>query len=440
MKKSVFLLLFSLLLYFAPWAQEFQKDKFNTYLETLDNHDKFMGIIELRNKDSIIFTKSLGYSNWHLQNKNKSNTQFRIGSISKTFTAVLILQSLEENKLSLETKLSEFYPEIENAKSITISDLLYHRSGIKNFTALPDYLSWYTIAKSEEELITIITKAGSDFIPGTEFSYSNSNYVLLSFILEKIHNKPYAVLLKEKISIPLSLENTYLGGTIGSWPNEAFSYSYLDKRWQQENETNLTIPIGAGGIVSNVSDLSKFSFALFHEKLISKESLKKMLSIKDGVGMGIFPIPYGNKISWGHTGGIDGFQSIFTYFDKEDLSLVILSNGSDYSLNNIAINALAAYFGDTITIPEFSNYLVNPEDLKKYIGTYSSKQLPISINISLKDKQLVGQATGQGSFNLDPFDKDIFTNDFAGIKIQFHLEDSSFTLFQNGMEFTFKKE
>src|SRR5690625_259849 len=434
-----FLLLFTLFHSFA-WAQEFQKEQINSYINTLDNHDKFMGVIELRNKDSVIFTKSIGYSNWQMQAKNEANTKFRIGSISKSFTAVLVLQSIEENKLSLETPLSDFYPEIENAASISISDLLYHRSGIANFTALPDYLNWHTVPKTEEELINIIKNAGNEFAAGEQFSYSNSNYVLLSFILEKVNNKPYAILLKEKICNPLSLEHTYLGGTIDSWPNEAYSYTYLDKKWQKEEETNLTIPIGAGGIVSNASDLSKFIYALFNEELITKESIAKMIALKDGVGTGIFPIPYGNKISWGHTCGIDGIQSILTYFDHEYLSLVILSNGSNYSLNNIAINVLAAYFGDEVQIPEFSDYQVKSEELKKYIGTYSNELLPIKITISQKGNQLIGQASGQGSFNLEPFAKNVFINDFAGIKIHFNPEKASFILYQNGMEFIFTKE
>jgi len=186
------------------------------------------------------------------------DTKYKIGSISKTFTTVLVFKAIDENKLKLTDNIDRYFPSIENAKKITIDNLLCHRSGIHNFTDLEDYLKWNTQKKSEKELLEIIAKGGSDFEPDTKAEYSNSNFVLLSFILQKIYKKDYAQLLNEMIIKPLHFKNTYFGKPINIKDNECFSYSF-NGNWTKETETDMSIPLGAGAIVSTPSDLTKFA-------------------------------------------------------------------------------------------------------------------------------------------------------------------------------------
>ncbi|MCK9484996.1 MAG: beta-lactamase family protein, partial [Candidatus Marinimicrobia bacterium] len=207
-------------------AQDFDKTRLDNYFETLEANQKFMGSVAVSQNGKIIYTKSVGFADLENNIKASENSKYRIGSISKTFTAVLALKAIEENKLDLDQTIDKFFPKIKNAKKITIKHLLSHSSGIHNFTNDEDYLTWNTQAKTEKEMVDIITKAGSDFEPGSKNEYSNSNYVLLTYILEKTFKKPYAELLTLYVTEPLGLTNTYLGSKINPKNSECNSYRF----------------------------------------------------------------------------------------------------------------------------------------------------------------------------------------------------------------------
>jgi len=420
-------------------AQNLDKTKLDAYFVALEANNKFMGSVALSQNGNIIYTKAIGFID--VENKLKADnlSKYRIGSISKTFTSVLVFKAVEEKKLSLNQTIDSYFPDIKNAKNITISHLLNHRSGIFNFTNSPEYLSWNTVAKSEKEMVEIIKQGGSVFEPDSKAEYSNSNYVLLTFILEKTYKKPFSELLTEYICKPIGLQNTYLGGKIHSENNECKSYRFADS-WKLEPETDTSIPLGAGGIVSTPSDLAKFSDALFGGKLLSSESLEMMKTLKDNYGMGLFQFPFDGKKAFGHTGGIDGFSSMFSHFSESSLSYALISNGSNYINNSISIAVLSAAFGKEFTIPEFKVYAVSSEDLDSYIGLYSSSQLPLKITISKDGKTLIAQATGQASFPLEATDKHIFKYDQAGLELEFKPEEKTMILKQGGGVFTFTKE
>ena len=161
-------------------TQNFDKTKLDNYFNTLEANNKFMGSVAVSKNGAIIYTKSVGFSDIENNVKANENSKYRIGSISKTFTAVLVLKAVEEKKLDLNQTIEKYFPTIKNAEKITIKHLLSHRSGIHNFTNDKDYLTWNTQPKTEKEMVEIITKAGSDFEPDSKAEYSNSNFVLLS--------------------------------------------------------------------------------------------------------------------------------------------------------------------------------------------------------------------------------------------------------------------
>lgn len=315
------------------FAQSFDKIKLDDYLKELAESNQFMGSVAILQNDNVIYTNSTGFSNVEKQQKPNDKTTYGIGSISKVFTSVLVLKAVEENKLTLSTKLSEYFPSIKNSDKITIGNLLNHRSGIHNFTNDKDFLEWNTQKKSESEMIQIIAKGGSDFEPNSKADYSNSNYILLSYILEKIYKESYSDILSEKIIKKLGLRNTYFGNKMNE-ANESYSYKFSGS-WMKQTQTNPSIPLGAGAIFSTPTDLTKFTSALFSGKIISKESLKSMITMNDNFGYGIFEIPYKEKIGFGHRGGIDGFNSVLTYFPKDKISIAILSNGNNYDIDKV---------------------------------------------------------------------------------------------------------
>ena len=419
-------------------SQEYNFDKLHDYFDVLEENNKFMGSVAISKGDSLIFTRSVGYLDFEINKKINSRSKFRIGSISKTFTSVLILKAEEDGKLNLDDTIESYFPDIPNSNKITVDNLLSHRSGIFNFTDSSDYTDYMLEPKSRAELIDIISNFDSSFKPGRRSSYSNSNYVLLTIILEKIYSKDYSEILLDKIIKPLRLNSTYYGGVININDNEARSYMYAGK-WIKQDETDPSIPLGAGGIVSNPIDLVKFSYLLFNGKILKEESLKKMKKMNGQFALGLFDIPFYNKNGFGHTGGIDGFSSVFSAFTDDDIYYALNSNGTNFNNNDISIAVLSEVFEKPYEIPVFSNFEVNHRDLMKLIGSYSSKQIPLIIQVSVENNVLIIQATGQPKISLDAIEKNLFKSEVVGAELEFVPDENSFILKQNGAKIKFEK-
>jgi D-alanyl-D-alanine carboxypeptidase len=424
----------------SVFSQTFNAKRLDSLFALMEKNNKFMGSIAIAENGKTIYTKSIGFDDIASSKKSSINSKYRIGSISKTFTASLIFKAVEEKKIDLNQTIDKYFPTIKNAKTITISNLLNHRSGIYDFTSNPDYLKWNTQPQSRAKMTERIAAGDVVFEPNTKGKYSNSNYILLSYILEDIYKKSYGEILNLKIIKPLKLKNTYLGGKINLENNEAYSYT-LSGKWEKETETDMSIPLGAGAIVSNPTDLNLFIEGLFAGKIVSIEHLNEMKTIKDKYGMGIMELPYFERKGYGHNGAIDGFRSVVDYYPEEKLALAITSNGAmGYDNNNVLLCALSSYFNKPYTMPVFTSITVTAETLDPYLGNYGSAQIPLKIDISKKDNILVAQATGQPSFPLEATAANIFKFDAAGIILEFNPDKKEMILKQGGKEFTFNKQ
>lgn len=336
--------------------------KTDSILTAYEKKEEFMGSLELSHKGKPIYSKTIGYSEIETKKKADTNTKYRIGSVSKTFTAVLILKGIEENKLSLNETIDKYFPGIKNADKITIANLLQHRSGIHDYTRDEKFFEYRVKYKSPQAILSLISNYESDFTPNTQGEYSNSNYFLLSQILEKSYNKSYEKLLHEKITLPLALKNTYCGKQITPDNNESYSYNFSEEQ-AKFAETNMSITIGSGSIVSTPKDLNKFMTALFTGKLLSTESLALMKTIKDNYGMGVFQYKITDRKGFGHRGHLDEFRSTSIYFPKEDLAFTLISNGTKVDINDLFTKILKLYFNDEII--ELSE-----NEVEKFVGTY----------------------------------------------------------------------
>jgi CubicO group peptidase (beta-lactamase class C family) len=421
------------------FAQNFEKTRLDNYFTALEANNKFMGSVAVSKNGAIIYSKSIGFSDIENNTKATENSKYRIGSISKTFTSVLILKAVEEKKLELNQTIDKYFPTIKNAEKITVKLLLSHRSGIHNFTDDADYLTWNTQPKTEKEMVEIIAKGGSDFQPDSKAEYSNSNFVLLTYMLEKAFAKSYSDLLQEYIVQPIGLTNTYVFEKINPSKNECKSYKFTGT-WKLEPETDFTIPLGAGAIIATSTDLTKFADALFGGKLLKSESLEIMKTIKDGYGIGLFQIPFYDKAGYGHTGGIDGFSSVFFYFSDGNISYALTSNGTNFNNNDISIAVLSAVYDKPYEIPIFTTYNLTSEELDKYLGVYASAQIPLKITITKDRNTLIAQGTGQPSFPLEATEKDKFKASQAGAKFEFNPTERTMILFQGGGQIKFTKE
>jgi CubicO group peptidase (beta-lactamase class C family) len=439
MKRTLILSLAVSLISIAGFSQDIDKAKLDAYFDALSSNNRFMGSVAIAQGDKLIYSKSVGFANVGQSVKASENSKYRIGSVTKTFTAVLALKAVEENKLSLSQTIDKWFPTIGNADKITIEHMLYHRSGLHNHVDEFVNSNRHTQPITETEMIEVIIKGGSDFEPDAKMAYSNPNYILLTYILEKIYEKPFSRILEEKITNPLGLKNTYLGEKINTQKGECNSYTFLNN-WELAPELDISQALGAGAMTSTPADLVRFIHALFSGKLISENSLTKMKTIKDHFGMGIIQMPFDNKTGFGHTGGIDGFRSVYGYFPTGEISFAYTSNGMNFNGNDISIALLSAAYNRPFEIPEFTTYELTAEDLDKYLGVYSSKQLPLKMTITKVDNRLFGQGTGQPSFPLEAVGKDKFEFKQAGVVLEFNPTDKTMILRQGGGVFNFERE
>lgn len=432
-----------LVLSVSAFAQDFDKAKMDKFFDALSANNKGMGSIAVSKDGNVIYSRAVGIG--YIGDKGYVNsdakTKYRIGSISKMFTATLVFQLVDEGKLKLEDTLDKFYPEIPNAKKITLAQMLNHHSGIHNLTDDRQYfLSYSRRPQTHEQILAIIAKTAPDFEPGTKAAYSNSNYILLGYIAEKVSGKKYQDLLREKITSKLNLADTYYGGKIDGAKNESYAFDFIRGSWKMLAETDMSIPGGAGAIVSTPTDLTTFIAALFDGKLVSQKSLDRMKTITDNYGSGIFQFPFDEKKLYGHTGGIDGFNSMLVYLPEEKLSVAYVSNGTVYPVNDIMLAAFAVYNKKPFEIPSFKPLELSAAELQKFAGVYSTQAFPLKITFVVKNNALFGQATGQSELPFEATDKNKFKFEPAGIFIEFDAEKSTMTLKQAGREIVFTKE
>jgi CubicO group peptidase (beta-lactamase class C family) len=438
-KKSHHLLLLFLILQSCTHSQTFNKAKLDNFFVAMNTHDQNMGSIAIAANGVLVYQNAIGYSqvNKGLKTPATIETKYRIGSISKMFTATMIFQLIDEGKLSFETSLASYFPQLPNAGKITIGEMLDHRSGLHNFTNDSLYTTYKAIPKSEAEMVAIFAGQKSDFEPDAKAEYSNTNFVLLGYIIEKLTGKTYAEELKKRVTSKIGLADTYYGNKVNPAKNEAYSYNYPGQ-WTQMPETDMSIPGGAGAVVSTPTDLIKFINALFSGKLISRASLEMMKTMKDNYGMAMFTIPLDDKKGLGHTGGIDGFSSVLIYFPEDKLAVAYTSNGVRYSTNDVVMGALSIYFNRPFTIPEFKTIKLNTAELDKYVGTYTSSQMPLKVHITKNNTFLFAQAIGQTVFPLEAKGGDKFSFG-ADVTLQFEPAKKTFTLTQGGATYLFTK-
>lgn len=421
------------------------KAKLDSLLDVYEQKNKLMVTLAISQNSQTIYSRATGYAlnENNKQVKSNINTKYRIGSISKTYTAVMILQLVEAKKLKLSTSLSKFFPKLLNAKKITIEQLLKHRTGLHNFTEDPEYLTYMNSPKTTEELLDIFMKLPSDFEPGEKHVYSNTNYVLLGMIVEKITKKSYSDNLKERIIDKIGLKNTYVGDKADILKNEARSFRFNGKEWITETETDMSVPRGAGAIVSTAEDLTDFAEALFNYKLLKKETVDQMAIQQEGYGMGVFTIPFYDKVSIGHNGRLDGFESVMAYFQNEQLAVCLSSNGVNSDGNEFLVGVLSILFDMPYQLPKFYTYDVPATILDEYQGTYYCEMMKLEFYVTKEGNVIVGQAAAQPAFPLDAISETTFGYAPASLEIVFKRNISNqvdqFILKQSGMEFVFLK-
>lgn len=444
MRASLFLLIGICCSLFST-AQTLDTVSLDSYFDTLAEDHRFMGTVLIQNDSTILYQKAVGYRDIDENLINNIETVFRLGSISKMFTATMIFQLIEEGKLSLDTILAEYFPLLRNSETITIGQLLRHESGLFDYTSDPRYSSYMFTETGRSSLLSLLQMGTPAFEPGTRADYCNTNFLLLSYIIEDLDERTYAESLKTRITDTIGTHSIAFGAAANTTNNDAFSYMYTGEFWQFAGETHMSVPMGAGSVVGNAPDVNSFITALLaSEQLLKKSSQDQMLTTnKERYGHGIFKLPYKDANAYGHGGSIDGFRTRTAFLMDSNLAITILSNGLNYDMAAIAKTVIDAATMKEVEIPLFSEIELSKEQLAKYSGLYTSSEIPLTITITNKDGRIVLQASGQQAFVLETDSEAEFSLAALGLVIQFDAilgsQYQSFTLRQGGGEFTFTR-
>ncbi|WP_018783619.1 serine hydrolase domain-containing protein [Bacillus sp. 95MFCvi2.1] len=291
-------------------------------------HLGFPGILAKTSEGGKTWGYAAGVANLITKKPMKTDFHFRIASVTKTFTATVVLQLAAENRLNLDDSIEKWLPGViqgngYDAKQITIRQILNHTSGIAEYSRSKEADFFKNTKKSftAEELVKIGLSLPPDFAPGKGWSYSNTGYVLLGILIEKVTGNSYAEEIENRIIEPLELSNTFLPGNSSVIPgtNHARGYFQPDGAIELKDVTyyNPSIGSSAGDMISTADDLIKFFSSLLSGKLLKEQQLKQMLTTVptgsaeiSGYGLGIYETKLPNGVSiWGHSGGIPGFST-----------------------------------------------------------------------------------------------------------------------------------
>ena len=356
MKKSIKLIALFIafqLSVISTFAQD-KAQQIEQLLSKYNEYGQFNGSALVAENGKVIFKKGFGSANMEWNIPNQPDTKFRLGSISKQFTALLIVKLAEEGKLKLDVPITTYlsdYPK-ENGDKITIHQLLTHSSGIPNYTSAPNFFkdkarNPYTPA----EFVKTFSSLPLEFTPGEKFNYSNSGYFLLGYIIEKITGKTYEQYLQEIVFTPLKMMNSGYDHSDVILKNRAAGYEKQGKKIVNAAYLDMSIPYAAGSLYSTVEDLYLWDQALYTNKLLSEKSMELLFKpyIKAGgasYGYGWFIDEFDNGDKGkpkmvGHGGGINGFNTIISRIFT-DKNLVVLLNNTGGTVLGEMTNAIQA--------------------------------------------------------------------------------------------------
>jgi len=369
---------------------------YDGFVKSWARDGQFRGAVLVAKDGKPVFRQAYGLANGEWNIPNTPETKFRLGSITKQFTAAAILKLAEEGKLKLDDPVSKYYAEAPSAwEKITVHHLLNHTSGIPSYTALPGFMG----KKDRDPLAPLeIVKLSRDlpleFAPGEKFAYNNTGYVFLGYIVEKVAGATYESHIKKTIFDPLGMNDsgydwpkTVLVRRAAGYSRDGSNAPYLD----------MSLPHAAGSLYSTVDDLLKWDTALHGGKVVSKESLIKMTTPGHGnygYGLMIGPTPSGKTVI-AHGGGIYGFSTNMLRFSSDGVMAVVLANQETQAVGPLAQGLAGLAMGEDVKPrPVRVEVTVAPEKFDRLVGDYELRP-GFVLKVFRDGETFMSQATGQ---------------------------------------------
>lgn len=426
-------------------GQDFNQ-KLDSYLQQRYERGEFMGTVLIAKNGKPVFEKSYGFANIEKQYPNNPQLKYLVGSMTKQFTAALILKLQETGKLSVNDKLSKYYPSYKYGNDITIRNLLNHTSGIPNYTSDVSVTMNMRNYNSINQLLDTMFSRRLEFPPDSIMKYSNTGFLILGEIIEKVSGKAYKEYIQETIFTPLGMNNTAYN--LFDTTDALFASGYTindDKKIVSTEYMDVTFAGAAGSISSTIEDMLKWDMALYTNKILSDESRAQMFTPgMQNYGYGILidePEYQGvkRKRIW-HSGRIPGFISVGQRFIEDTTSVIILSNNDRIDFNIIRPEVTRIIFGEDIEIkdkPAKVAIELDPAIYEQYVGIYQLSP-DFSIEIKTKDGKIYAEATGQDALEMFPESETKFFLIDVDADIAFVKDETGnvikLILFQGGME------
>ncbi len=366
--KAVFLGVFIVTAIFNVSYGQAKVDKLDKLISAYTEYGKFNGSVLVAEKGKVIYKNGFGLADMEWSIPNQPDTKHRLGSITKQFTAMLIMQLVEQGKLKLDVPISIYLPDYpkKNGDVITIHHLLTHSSGIPNMTSFPGFVKdVMRNSYSPVQLVNISADSALQFKPGERFAYSNSGYLLLGYIIEKVTGKSYEQVLQENIFTPLKMNNTGYDHHGALLKNRASGYEKNGRRYVNADFIDMSVPHAAGALYSTVEDLYLWDEALYGNQLLRKENMVLLFTKHIpsggghyGYGWSIGEMPLGNTAerieTIGHGGGINGFNTQITRIPSNKSFIVLLNNTGGAPLNEMTSAIAAIIYDKSYNLPKRS--------------------------------------------------------------------------------------
>jgi CubicO group peptidase (beta-lactamase class C family) len=426
----------ALLLAAAGLAQD--ASRMDQVVESYVSDKTFMGSVLVARGDQILLSKGYGSANLEWNIPNSPTTKFRLGSVTKQFTAASILLLEERGKLKTDDPVKKWMPDAPAAwDKITIFHLLTHTSGIPNFTSFPDYVTQEPFATTPEKLVARFRDKPLEFEPGEKWNYSNSGYVLLGYLVEKVSGESYEKFVAENIFGPLRMKDSGYDSNTAVILRRAAGYAPSKDGPVNVGFVHMSIPFSAGALYSTTEDLLRWEQGLFGGKLLSAASLAKMTTpFKNDYAFGVeVHTVNGHKVIE-HNGGIEGFNTCLAYYPEDKLTVVALGNLNGNAPDQIVPRLAAVAHGDKVELPsERKEITLAPKTLEQYVGTYEMAP-KVNLMITLDGGQLISQMSGQGKLPLFAKSETVFFPKVVDAEIEFGKDDKGayLVLHQNGRD------
>ena len=385
------------------FAQTTIQDKVEEYMQVQVKLGNFSGTILVAKDGEVLISNSYGMANYEHNVANTAQTKFRIASMTKQFTALAVMQLCEKGLLDIDDKLSKFISGFPQGDDITIHQLLIHTSGILDFLYTTEYQEIKTIRTSLADIIEIIKNKPLEFSPGEKTEYSNSGYVILGYIIEKVSGSSYEDFLQENILDPLEMENTCCSDYNEIIMNRASGYSLGHDGIINADYTDMSFADGSGWLYSTAKDLYLWDRALYTEKILGKKYMEKIFTpYKEKKGYGWVVSEKNGRSKTSASGRVEGFHTRILRYPDENVCIVVLSNYYHGKVSTISNDLASILFGDEYKIPEVKKYIeISVNKLNQYAGIYEFEP-GNNINVVLEKGKLMMSPPGQPLVELFP--------------------------------------